>query len=82
MCGQRGTEVGDGLWVERESGHGGGVGVSPLGALDGGSPCRMSFLRNDNVACLCRLIFSLSPVEFKKCQCPMSLYYLSKCQCC
>ena len=28
-----------------------GVGV---GALDGGSPCRMSILRNGNVACLCR----------------------------
>ena len=34
------------------------------GALDGGSPCRMSILRNANVTCFCRLIFPMSPVEF------------------
>ena len=36
------------------------------GALDGGSRCRMSILRNDNVACLCRLFMPMSHVEFKK----------------
>ena len=29
--------------------------MSNVGALDGGSPCRLSILRNANVACLCRL---------------------------
>ena len=41
----------------------------------------MSILRNANVACLCRFIFPLSPVEIKKSQWPMSLYYLSQCRC-
>ena len=36
------------------------------GALDGGSRCRMSILRNENVACLCRLFMPMSHVEFKK----------------
>ena len=35
----------------------------------------MSILRNANVACLCRLRFPLSPVDFKHCQCPMSLFF-------
>ena len=52
-----------------------------IGALDGGSGCRISILRKANVACLCCLKFPLSPVEFKKCQCLMSLYYLSQCHC-
>ena len=51
------------------------------GAIDGMPWCRMSILRNANVACLCRQIFPLSPVEFKKCQYRMSLYYLSQCCC-
>ena len=40
------------------------------GALDGGSPCRVSILRNANVACL--LFISMSHVELKKCPCHMS----------
>ena len=42
-------------------------------ALDRGSRCRMSILRNANVACLCRLFMPMSNVEFKKRLCPMSL---------
>ena len=38
----------------------------PIGALDGGSPCRLSILRNANVACLCHLFMAMSNVEFKK----------------
>ena len=49
------------------------------GALDGGSPCRLSILRNANVACLCRLFKAMSPVGFKKCQSHMSLYFLKPC---
>ena len=30
----------------------------------GGSPCRLSILRNANVACLCRLFMPMSHVEF------------------
>ena len=41
----------------------------------------MSILRNAYVACLCRSIFPLSTVKFKKCQCPMSLDYLLQCRC-
>ena len=48
-------------------------GGSSGGALDGGSPCRLSILRNANVACLCRLFMSMSHVEFKKRLCHMSL---------
>ena len=44
-----------------------------VGALDGGSPCCLSILRNANVACLCRLFMPMSHVEFKKRLCPMSL---------
>ena len=36
------------------------------GALEGGPPCRMSILRNFNVACHCRLFSPMSHVEFKK----------------
>ena len=41
------------------------------GALDGGSPCRVSILRNANVACFCRLFMPMSHVEFKKWPCRM-----------
>ena len=50
------------------------------GALDGGSPCRLSILRNANVACLCRLLMSMSHVEFKKYPCLMSLYFFKPCR--
>ena len=56
-------------------GGGGGSGRSmgPLtGGRVGGSPCRMSILRNAYVACLCRLFVPLSHVEFKKLPCRMS----------
>ena len=46
----------------------------------GGSHCRVSILRNGNVACRCRLVFLMSPVEFKKCLCPLSLYFQSPCR--
>ena len=36
-------------------------------------PCRLSILRNANVACLCRLFFTMSHVEFMKGLCHMSL---------
>ena len=49
-----------------------------LGALDGGGgggpQCRMSILRNGNVACLYRLFSSFSHVEFQKLICHMSLH--------
>ena len=37
-----------------------------------GSPCRVSILRNADVACLCRLFIPMSHVEFKKWPCRMS----------
>ena len=40
-----------------------------IGALDGGSGCRISILRNANVACLCRYI---SPVPCRIQEMPMS----------
>ena len=46
---------------------------SNLGALDGGSKCCMSILRNGIVACLCRLFFRMSHVAFKKRLCRISL---------
>ena len=54
------------------------IGISiPMedGALDGGPQCRMSILRNANVACHCRLFSPMSHVEFKKMLCPVSLYF-------
>ena len=42
-------------------------------ALDGGPQCRMSILRNGNVACPCHLFSLMSHVEFKKRLYPMSL---------
>ena len=41
------------------------------GSLGGGAEVPISILRNANVTCLCRFIFPLPPVEFKKIQCPM-----------
>ena len=38
------------------------VDLTILAALDGGCPCRLSILRNANVACLCRLFIPMSPV--------------------
>ena len=46
-----------------------------VGPLTGGPECRMSILRNSNVACLCRLFMAMSHVEFKKYQCRMSLSF-------
>ena len=45
-----------------------------------GPQCRMSILINGNVACLCRLLFPMSHVEFKKGLCHMSLYFLPPCR--
>ena len=50
-------------------------------ALDGGPQCRMSNLRNGNVACPCRLFSAMSHVEFKKRQCPMTLQFLAPVAC-
>ena len=47
-------------------------GVAKLGPFMGGSPCRVSILRNANVACLCRLFMPMSHVESKKLPCHMS----------
>ena len=46
----------------------------------GGPQCRMSILRNGNIACLFHLFFSMSHVEFKKRPCPMSLYFYPSCR--
>ena len=51
------------------------VRAGTLGPLMGGPQCRMSILRNGNVACLCRLFMAMSHVEFKKKACRMSLYF-------
>ena len=45
---------------------GGGGGGRGGGPLKGGPQCRMSILRNGNVACLCPLFSSMSHVKFKK----------------
>ena len=45
------------------------------GALDRGSPCRLSIIRNANVACFCRLFMAMSHVEFTIYPCHMSLYF-------
>ena len=37
-----------------------------LGPLMEGPQCRMTILKDGNVACLCRLFSSMSHVEFKK----------------
>ena len=69
--------------------------LSP-GALYGGPQCRMSILRNGNVACPCRLFYPMSHVKFKNRLCrhvtmifspcrmsrsPMSHVKLKKCPC-
>ena len=54
--------------------------VGGRGRLDWGSPCRLSILRNANVACLCRLCMPMSHSEFKKYPCHMSLYFLKPCR--
>ena len=51
------------------------------GALDGGPHCRMSILRNGNIACPCRLFSPMSHVKFKKRLCPMSLQFLAPVTC-
>ena len=50
-----------------------------LGALDGGSQCCMSNLRNGNVTCPCHLYNTVSHVKFKKgyVPCHYSFYPLS-----
>ena len=55
-------------------------GPHTCGAPDGGSPCRLSILRNANVACLCRLFKAMSPVDFRKLPCRMSLYFVKHCR--
>ena len=50
------------------------------GPLMGGPQCRMSILRNGNVACLCRLFSPMSDVEFKKRLCLMSLHFYPSCR--
>ena len=57
--------------------------VGYLGPLagGGGSRCRMSILRNVNVACLCHLKSPLSLVNYKKCPIPMSLSCWAPCPC-
>ena len=45
------------------------------GPLMGGPQCRMSILRNGNIARLCRLFSPMSHVKFKKRPYPMSLYF-------
>ena len=47
--------------------------VCTMGPLIGGPQCRISILRNDNVACPCRLFYPISHVEFKNRQCHMPL---------
>ena len=51
-----------------------GRGVYTEGALDGGSPCRLSILRNVNVARLCRLSMPISHVE---CMLDISLSHIT-----
>ena len=55
------------------SAAGGALSRSYCGALDGGPQCRMSILRNGNVACHCRLFSPMSHAEFKKRPCHISL---------
>ena len=47
----------------------------------GDPKCRMSVLRNGNVARPCRLFFAMSDVDFKKRLCPVSLYFLATVTC-
>ena len=43
--------------------------MTDVGPLMGGPQCHMSILRNDNVACPCRLFYPMSHVEFKNRPC-------------
>ena len=45
----------------------------PLGSRLGRSQSFVSNLINDHVTCRCRLCISLSPVNSKKCLCPLSI---------
>ena len=54
--------------------------TTTLGAIDGGSPCRLSILKSSNVACLWCYIISMSLVKLKKWSCRMSLWFLSPCR--
>ena len=54
------------LWGENRS-------LFLWGPLMGDPQCRMSILRNGNVACLCPLFSPMSHVKFKKRLCHMSL---------
>ena len=49
-------------------------GFKTVAFTDGGPQCRMSILRNGNVACPCRLFYPMSNDEFKKRLCHMSLF--------
>ena len=55
--------------------------INVSGALDGGSKCRMSILRNSNIACSCYLFYPMSYVEFKNTLCHMSLYFFATFAC-
>ena len=59
----------------------GGSKIQMFGALDGGPQCRLSIPRNGNVPCRYFINFPvyflnslMSPVDFKKWQCPLSLF--------
>ena len=54
--------------------------MGPLTGGGGGSQCRLSILRNGNVACLCRLFMPMSHIKFKKCQWRMSLSISVSCR--
>ena len=58
----------------------GGSFHQPKGGPWRGCPCRLLILRNANVACLYRLFIPMSPVEFKKWTCRMSLWPLCPCR--
>ena len=61
------------LWYRRR--------VCILGAIDRGSPCCLSILRNANVTCLLVMPMSaMSHFEFKKWPCRMSLYFWKPCR--
>ena len=57
-----------------------GVTSSMCGTLKGSPQCRLSILRNGNVACHCHLFSPMSHFEFQKRLCPVSLYFLLPCR--
>ena len=62
---------------------GGGVqGIGAYGAFDGGPQCRMSILKNGNVpvAIFFNVPVLMLPVDFKKRQCPLSLFFRCSCR--